>query len=504
MGLLDDAIREHLELKRRRGADPTEVARQEQEAFGPPRRGDFEAAASATRRVAEPALDEPATLRRGAGAHRAARRRRPVSGRGRAAAPHGDPADDLPHAEPAPEPSHITSRRGAPGRAAAPARRSRRDLPAATSTQPTRAFDAEEVRAATTPPPVAPAPVASPSRARAGARAREPPPCAPTTEGEADDVLEETPEFLQETPGARPAVVRAAPAARLRFLSIAAHLAGRLHVHAAGRQRARGRPRRRRPRRRDDAGLRARDEAVGDHVRAVRRRRVRLPQPDLDADRRAADGRPPVAGHGGGHRPPPRRGERLLRAAHAGRPAAGDGASSTACVARSSMLQEPARFAGELDPGARAGHGRARAPTTPTPTCGPRSSPPASTRCSSRWRTPTRCRRARPDSGAGRGAAGRDRGDHRLRVRPRRGGRPRRRALVLRLAGRHRRGGSGHRLGGRAADGLPAPPRRRSRRSTIDQGVQMGRPSRLECSVEGDRVRVGGEVVVLSVGTLHL
>ncbi|MDO8213889.1 hypothetical protein [Conexibacter sp. CPCC 206217] len=38
MGLLDDAIREHLELKRRRGADPAEVARAEQDALGPVRR----------------------------------------------------------------------------------------------------------------------------------------------------------------------------------------------------------------------------------------------------------------------------------------------------------------------------------------------------------------------------------------------------------------------------------------------------------------------------------
>jgi hypothetical protein len=38
MGLLDDAIREHLELKRRHGADPGEVARQESEALGPVRR----------------------------------------------------------------------------------------------------------------------------------------------------------------------------------------------------------------------------------------------------------------------------------------------------------------------------------------------------------------------------------------------------------------------------------------------------------------------------------
>jgi hypothetical protein len=39
MGLLDDAIREHLDLKRRRGADPEEVERAEREALGPVRRG---------------------------------------------------------------------------------------------------------------------------------------------------------------------------------------------------------------------------------------------------------------------------------------------------------------------------------------------------------------------------------------------------------------------------------------------------------------------------------
>jgi hypothetical protein len=38
MGLLDDAIREHLDLKRRRGADPSEIAREEAEALGPVRR----------------------------------------------------------------------------------------------------------------------------------------------------------------------------------------------------------------------------------------------------------------------------------------------------------------------------------------------------------------------------------------------------------------------------------------------------------------------------------
>ena len=35
MGDLADAIRDHLELKRRRGADPAEVAREEEEALSP-------------------------------------------------------------------------------------------------------------------------------------------------------------------------------------------------------------------------------------------------------------------------------------------------------------------------------------------------------------------------------------------------------------------------------------------------------------------------------------
>jgi hypothetical protein len=69
MGLLDDAIREHLELKRRRGADAEEVTRQEEEALGPPQRAEFaetpaaEAAAEAPP-AAEPAPveDEPAPL----------------------------------------------------------------------------------------------------------------------------------------------------------------------------------------------------------------------------------------------------------------------------------------------------------------------------------------------------------------------------------------------------------------------------------------------------------
>ena len=48
MGLLDDAIRDHLELKRLRGADPGEVAREQKEALTPVLGDD-----------AEPAEDEP-------------------------------------------------------------------------------------------------------------------------------------------------------------------------------------------------------------------------------------------------------------------------------------------------------------------------------------------------------------------------------------------------------------------------------------------------------------
>jgi trans-2,3-dihydro-3-hydroxyanthranilate isomerase len=41
-------------------------------------------------------------------------------------------------------------------------------------------------------------------------------------------------------------------------------------------------------------------------------------------------------------------------------------------------------------------------------------------------------------------------------------------------------------------------------RLAITQGVEMGRPSRLIAEIEGDRARVGGDVVVLVTGTLRL
>lgn len=41
-------------------------------------------------------------------------------------------------------------------------------------------------------------------------------------------------------------------------------------------------------------------------------------------------------------------------------------------------------------------------------------------------------------------------------------------------------------------------------RLTVTQGVEMGRPSTLRCALDGDRVRVGGDVVVLARGTAWL
>jgi trans-2,3-dihydro-3-hydroxyanthranilate isomerase len=39
---------------------------------------------------------------------------------------------------------------------------------------------------------------------------------------------------------------------------------------------------------------------------------------------------------------------------------------------------------------------------------------------------------------------------------------------------------------------------------TIEQGVEMGRPSRIETAMEGERPRVGGDLVVVADGTLQL
>jgi hypothetical protein len=59
MGLLDEAIREHLELKRRSGGDPSEIAHQEREALDPvfPEAGPSAGEAPAESEAPVPAAD---------------------------------------------------------------------------------------------------------------------------------------------------------------------------------------------------------------------------------------------------------------------------------------------------------------------------------------------------------------------------------------------------------------------------------------------------------------
>jgi hypothetical protein len=160
MGLLDEAIKEHLELKRRHGADPGEVARLEHEALGPARRDPAPAGPIVDEPVAEEAAAEPV-----------------------APDPYLDdevPAKDrleapIHHVEPEPEPEPDPE-------------------PGVEVEQPTRQFSREEVEAASQAPSAPVTPEGS-----------EPPPPAEDVvpaddEPEGEDVLEETPEFLQETP----------------------------------------------------------------------------------------------------------------------------------------------------------------------------------------------------------------------------------------------------------------------------------------------------------------
>lgn len=182
MGLLDDAIREHLELKRRHGADLGEVARQEQEALGPARRGpeplEVAQAPEATEAPAPPHEGEepvdPALLDPQVDAPEY---REPEVHHGAIAASE---------AEPVPEPA---------AEAATPERTEAAEPPPAAdvdwedASQPTVAFDAADIEEAQRRPP----------------REPDPEPRRPVEDRQAsperdEDVLEETPDFLQETP----------------------------------------------------------------------------------------------------------------------------------------------------------------------------------------------------------------------------------------------------------------------------------------------------------------
>ena len=170
MGLLDDAIREHLELKRRRGADPTEIEREESEALGPVRRGDVELDDAPQGR---PEADEPAGLEDPGGAYAEEEPAQSAAPR----ADHPVPAErpqthDEPFAEA--EDESATPPHGDPW-----------------MQQPTREFSSDELSEALADEP-SPAAPASPSV--------DPDVVPADSEADADDVLEETPDFLQETP----------------------------------------------------------------------------------------------------------------------------------------------------------------------------------------------------------------------------------------------------------------------------------------------------------------
>ncbi|WP_027004802.1 hypothetical protein [Conexibacter woesei] len=189
MGLLDDAIREHLELKRRRGADPSEIEREESEALGPVRREAPGADSGAAAAVAEDhggsfadhhdgaGLDEPA----GAYDDEFGFDDAPAAPAAEHAVPSDPPAThDAPFAEREDESS--TPPHGDPYQA-------------------TREFSATELGEAlghheTSAPPHGD-PVAPPPAAPA---AHDAVPADEDPEPDADDELQDTPDFLQETP----------------------------------------------------------------------------------------------------------------------------------------------------------------------------------------------------------------------------------------------------------------------------------------------------------------
>jgi hypothetical protein len=201
MGLLDEAIKEHLELKRRHGADPGEVARLEHEALGPARRDPAPAAIVDEPVAAEAAQEPVAPQPFDADDVQEHYEEVPADERLEAPIHHIEPEVVEPElaAEVEPEPAAEVEREPATEVEPAPPAPAE---PAAEVEQPTRQFSLEEVEAASEGPP-APAPAEAPDEPD------EPEPQAPPhaedvvpadDEPEGDDVLEETPEFLQETP----------------------------------------------------------------------------------------------------------------------------------------------------------------------------------------------------------------------------------------------------------------------------------------------------------------
>jgi hypothetical protein len=187
MGLLDDAIREHLELKRRAGADAMDVARQEREALG--RGGPPPDLMSTPPIHADPGYHEPVEAEPDVYEDE----QPPAYAAG---APRPGPYDDAgpfdedeayeedqyedepPYVAPPPPPPPPPPARPPPPPPAPPV------YAAQPSPPPPPALPVA-------PPPPPPPPPGPPTE-----EYRMPPAEAP----EADDVLEQTPDFLEETP----------------------------------------------------------------------------------------------------------------------------------------------------------------------------------------------------------------------------------------------------------------------------------------------------------------
>lgn len=176
MGLLDDAIRQHLELKRRHGADEAEVARLESEALGPVR----------APRADPPAADPPAAEPRVESPRAPAAADEPLpAAPADPEPPQGDELADLPEArpaDPAPLPEADAPVDSSPFTADEPWLEDPDEVPAHEGldhprSQETAEFTPDERAAAT------------------GGSDR-----VPAKEEPAEDLLEETPDFLQETP----------------------------------------------------------------------------------------------------------------------------------------------------------------------------------------------------------------------------------------------------------------------------------------------------------------
>lgn len=203
MGLLDDAIREHLELKRKHGAAPTDVAQQEAEAFGPVRRE------PAPEPVAEELVEEEEAYSDEPIAEELEVVDEPVAPAPEAAEPEvyaAEPLEEEPVAETAqpepyepvvePEPAEVDDRAATRALETLPEEELEPLLREEPEYEPLRDDEpelAEEIEP-------------EPRRARSG---DTPPYGTPAVEGDEDgdeddvedeDVLEETPDFLQETP----------------------------------------------------------------------------------------------------------------------------------------------------------------------------------------------------------------------------------------------------------------------------------------------------------------